>query len=107
MPPSSSLERPRQRARHGEPADASAVERITAATAPEPAAARLVAVESPAHGVLVYARPPLADLEARSLLCAITARFAAAPRGLALLLQLPEPLSFGARHARSAPLTAA
>ena len=61
-------ERPRQRARHGEPADASAVERVAAATAPEPAAARLVAIESPAHGVLVYARLPLADLEAR--LCA-------------------------------------
>ena len=45
-------ERPRQRARRA-----------------EPAAAPLVAVESPVHGVLVYARPPLADLEVRAVVC--------------------------------------
>ena len=58
-------ERSRKRLRHsGEPAGASA----SAGTSGNAAATPLVAVESPAHGVLVYVRPPLADLEARPLL---------------------------------------
>ena len=78
-------ERPRQRARHGDslwrvhpsaavqsmPRHACAIvsERGTAATAAAVALATppapLVAAESPARGMLVYARPPLADLEVR------------------------------------------
>ena len=55
-------ERPRQRLRHGEP-QAGVAAAAAAAAAPS---APLVAVDSPAHGVLVYARPPLADLEVRA-----------------------------------------
>ena len=71
-------ERPRQRPRHGEPeAGVAAATAVLLSCCP---AVLLVAVESPAHGVLVYARPPLADLEVRptkpaaSLPCLTTAR---------------------------------
>ena len=54
-------ERPRQRRRLEEPPRAEPA----AAASPPP----LVAVTSPSHGTLVYARTPLADLEVRARRC--------------------------------------
>ena len=59
-------ERPRQRRRLEEPASAEPAVAASLPSAAAALAAPLVAVQSPTHGTLVYARRPLADLEVRA-----------------------------------------